>query len=346
MTSAASVHANTLFVTTEGAYLRMRNYTVQVVVDGRVAMQAPLHHLQAVALFGRSSVSTSALSALTEAGIAVTFLDTRGRLIARVDAPASGNVHLRRQQFRLADDGGASLAISRSIVAGKLNNARNLLLHVRRDAAEGSLAREFLGGAADRIRTRILGAASAETADELRGQEGLGARDYFSAFTHLVRAAAFKMEARNRRPPRDPLSTMLSFAYALLTNDCVAALTAAGLDPSVGFFHRDRPGRPGLALDLMEEFRPLIADRAVLALVNWRQVTPDDFETREGGGVLLTALGRKAVIEGYHARRTEEATHPLLREKARIGEFPFIQARLLARHIRGDLPAYPPAVLR
>jgi CRISP-associated protein Cas1 len=281
-----------------------------------------------------------------EAGIAITFLDARGRLIARVDAPMSGNVLLRREQFRLADNGHACLGISRSIVAGKLNNARNFLLHVGRDASPDSVEREFLRDASERIRTRILGAASAQTGDELRGHEGLGARAYFGAFTHLIRAAAFKMEARNRRPPRDPLNAMLSFSYALLTNDCVAALTAAGLDPSVGFFHRDRPGRPGLALDLMEEFRPLIADRAVLALVNRRQVTPGDFEYREGGGVLLTAEGRKAVIEGYHARRSEEIMHPLLRERARLGEFPFIQARLLARHIRGDLPAYPPAVLR
>jgi len=342
----ARVHANTLFVTAEGAALRARNFTLQVVIDRKVGVQAPLHHLHSVAVFGSASVTSAALARCVQAGISVTFLRPNGRLQARVDAPLSGNVLLRRGQFRLADDERASLAIARSCAAGKLNNARNLLLHTARDAPEGSLARAYLRERAELVRARILGVSGAETADELRGQEGLGTRAYFSAFTHLIRAAAFRMEARTRRPPRDPLNAMLSFGYALLTNDCVAALTVAGLDPSVGFFHRDRPGRPGLALDLMEEFRPLLADRAVLALVNRRQISPDDFEYPEGGGVLLSAAGRKAVIEGYHARRSEEATHPLLGERARLGEFPFIQARLLARHIRGELPVYPPVVMR
>jgi CRISPR-associated protein Cas1 len=342
----AQVHANTLFVTSEGAHLRVRNGVLQVLAQERVQVHVPLHHLQAVALFGSATVSSEALRLCTEAGVAVTFLEPNGRLRARVDAPNSGNVLLRRQQFRIADDRAASLAIARSFVAGKLNNARNILLHTARDAPEGSLARAFLREAAEDVRIRILGAASSETADELRGQEGLGTRAYFRAFRHIIRAAAFQMEARTRRPPRDPLNAMLSFSYALLLNDCVAALTTAGLDPSVGFFHRDRPGRPGLALDLMEEFRPVIADRAVLALINRRQVGEDDFEEAPGGGVLLTREGRKAVIEGFHARRQEELIHPLLRQRARLGEFPFIQARLLARTIRGDLPAYPPAVVR
>ena len=340
------VRANTLFVTADGAVLRARNLTLQVVVEGRVAVQVPLHHLHSVALFGTALVTSAALARCAEAGISVTFLNGHGRLQARVDAPLSGNVLLRREQYRLADNDRWCLAVARSFVAGKLNNERNLLLHAARDAAEGSLARSYLRETAEMVRVRILGAGSAQNADELSGQEGLGTRAYFSAFTHIIRAAAFRMRARTRRPPRDPLNAMLSFAYALVTNDCVAALTAAGLDPSVGFLHRDRPGRPGLALDLMEEFRPLLADRAVLALVNRRQVSEDDFERTEGGGVLLSASGRKAVIEGYHARRSEEAVHPLLGERSPLGEFPFIQARLLARHVRGDLPAYPPVVLR
>jgi CRISPR-associated protein Cas1 len=335
-----------LFVTAEGALLRARNFTLQVVVEGKVAVQVPLHHLHSVALFGSASVTSAALARCVEAGISVTFLNGTGRLQARIDAPLSGNVLLRREQYRMADNERWSLGVARSFVAGKLNNQRNLLLHAARDAPEGSEARTFLRESADLVRVRILGAASARTADELRGQEGLGTRAYFSAFTHLIRAAAFSMRARTRRPPRDPLNAMLSFAYALLTNDCVAALTVAGLDPSVGFFHRDRPGRPGLALDLMEEFRPLVADRAVLALVNRRQVAEDDFEHTDGGAVMLSAAGRKAVIEGYHARRSEEALHPLLGERSTLGEFMFIQARLLARHVRNELPAYPPVVLR
>lgn len=343
---SSRVHANTLYVTAEGAHLRIRNRVLEVLVEGQVQVHVPLHHLQGVALFGSATVSSEALHRCTDAGVALTFLDRNGRLRARVDAPNSGNVLLRRQQFRLADDGPASLALGRSFVAGKLNNARNILLHAARDAPEANLAPALLREAAEHVRVRILGAAASETADELRGHEGLGTRAYFRAFRPIIRADAFQMEARTRRPPRDPLNAMLSFTYALLLNDCVAALTAAGFDPSVGFFHRDRPGRPGLALDLMEEFRPLLADRVVLALVNRRQVQLDDFEHTEGGGVHLTREGRRTIIEGYHARRREEVLHPLLKERARLGEFPFIQARLLARCIRGDLPAYPPVVLR
>jgi CRISPR-associated protein Cas1 len=344
--SGASIHANTLFVTTEGATLRSRNAALQVIVDGKVAMHAPMHHLGAVALFGTTMISSAVLQRCAEAGIAVTFLSRTGRLIARVDAPQPGNVLLRRQQFRLADDDEASLSIARSCVAGKLNNARNLLLHASRDAPEGGLARDFLRAGADQVRARILGLVSAEDADELRGQEGRGTRAYFGVFGHLLRAGGFAMDVRSRRPPRDPVNAMLSFTYALLMNDCVAALTAAGLDPSVGFLHRDRPGRSGLALDLMEEFRPLIADRTVLALINRGQVSLVDFEISPGGGVFLNEEGRKTLITGYHARRSEEVTHPLLNEKATVGQLPFIQARLLARHVRGDLPAYPPCVLR
>ena len=340
------LHANTLFVTTEGAHVRARQFSIQVVKDARVLMQTPIHHLQAIALFAQTSVTSATIARCVEAGVAVSFLDGRGKLLARVDAPMSGNVLLRRQQFRLADDERASLGIGRSIVAGKLNNLRSILLHAARDAGEGDEAAADLRTQAETVRRHILAAASATTADELRGAEGLGSRAYFGGWRHLVRGEDFRFRSRNRRPPRDPLNAMLSFAYGMLMNDCVGALAAAGLDPSVGFLHRDRPGRAGLALDLMEEFRPIVADRVVLALVNRGQVTREHFEAQAGGAVLLNAAGRKAVIEGFHARRNEEAVHPLLRERARIGEFPFIQARLLARHIRGELAAYPPAVLR
>ena len=182
--------------------------------------------------------------------------------------------------------------------------------------------------------------------DELRGQEGIGSRSYFGAFSHLVRQDSMRMPGRNRRPPRDPVNAMLSFVYALLLNDCISALTAAGLDPAVGYLHSDRPGRPGLALDLMEEFRPLLADRTVLAIINRKQVTADDFVRGDGGSVMLTPEARRSVIAGYHERCGQEVKHPLLDQSALLSQFPFIQARLLARHIRGDLAAYPPCVLR
>lgn len=342
----AEVRANTLFVTTEGSYLRIRALSLQVVVEGKVRATVPFHHLHAVALLGNASITTSVLQRCTEAGISVTFLTPTGRLVARVDGPVSGNVLLRRQQYRMADDDGASRGVAKSVVAGKLGNARAILMHAAREQPEWAASQARLRVAADRMRAAILGAASSETADELRGQEGIGTRAYFGAFRELVRQPELQMRARTRRPPRDPLNAMLSFTYALLTNDCISALTTAGLDPAVGFFHRDRPGRQGLALDLMEEFRPTLADRTVLALVNRRQVTAGHFDWQEGGSVHLTADGRKTLIEGYHARCGEEAMHPLLGVRARLSEFVFIQARLLARHIRGELPAYLPHLLR
>jgi CRISPR-associated protein Cas1 len=340
------VRANTLFVTAEGAYLRMRELSLQVVVEGKVRISVPLHHLHAVAMMGRASVSTAVLERCVDSGISVTFLTPTGKLVARVDAPVSGNVLLRRSQFRLADDPEKSLEIARSFVAGKLNNCRSVLMHASRDDAEASVRRLELRTASARVHRAILGAGAATTMDGLRGQEGIGSRSYFGAFSLLVRQGQMRMPGRNRRPPRDPINAMLSFVYALLLNDCISALTAAGLDPAVGYLHSDRPGRPGLALDLMEEFRPLLADRTVLAIINRKQVTAEDFVRGEGGSVMLTPEGRRAVIAGYHDRCGQEVKHPLLEQSALLSQFPFIQARLLARHIRGDLAAYPPCVLR
>ena len=342
----ADVRANTLFVATEDSHLRMRQLSLQVVTDGKVRLAVPLHHLHAIAMMGRASVTTAVLERCVEAGISVTFMNPTGKLIARVDAPVSGNVLLRRRQYRLADDVAASLEIARAVVAGKLNNYRSILMHSSRDSEDTSIRRSALVAAAARVRQAILGAAVASTMDQLRGQEGIGTRVYFSAFAQLLRPGDLNMPGRNRRPPRDPVNAMLSFVYALLLNDCISALTAAGLDPAVGFLHTDRPGRPGLALDLMEEFRPLLGDRTVLAMINRRQVTVDHFVLAEGGGVMLTPEGRRAVIAAYHERSGQQVKHPLLEQSALLSQFPFIQARLLARHIRGELAAYPPCVLR
>jgi CRISPR-associated protein Cas1 len=300
-----------------------------------------------VALFGNVYATPGAMQLCAEHGVAVSFLSQSGRLLCRVDAPGSGNVLLRRTQFRLADRPESCAGIARALVAGKLQNSRNLLLRAARET-DVPEDRAALQKAVDQLAEAIHALSSAANTDSIRGHEGDGARVYFGAFSTMVRHArdSFRMEHRTRRPPLDAMNALLSFMYSLLLQDCVAATTAAGLDPSVGFLHVDRPGRPGLALDLMEEFRPLLADRLVLALVNRQQVKPDGFTRRETGGVQMDDATRKAVLAAYQQRKREVVTHPYLDQKVTIGRLPFLQARILARHLRGDLPTYVPCVVK
>lgn len=271
--------------------------------------------------------------------------DRIGRLVCRVDAPGSGNVLLRRGQFRQADDPARRADLARCLVAGKVQNARSLLLRAARESADQA-DRQALQAAAGRLADTLPALAACTDADVARGHEGDAARAYFGAFPALVRQqrSAFAFAGRTRRPPLDPVNALLSFAYGLLLHDCAAALSCAGLDPSVGFLHVDRPGRPGLALDLMEEFRPLIADRLVLSLINRQQVRPDGVETTASGAVRMNDATRRAVLTAYQQRKREELTHPLLGQKVAVGRLPFLQARILARHLRGDLEAYVPCV--
>jgi CRISPR-associated protein Cas1 len=275
--------------------------------------------------------------------VALSFLGYNGRLVARVDAPVSGNVLLRRNQFRKADDPVFSLSVARHCVAGKVQNARNNLMRGARDAGSAK-DKELLAEAGQLLANHLAHVGRAQDMNELRGHEGIAAKDYFEALPALIKQQkeGFRFEGRNRRPPRDPVNALLSFTYALLLHDCVAALTAAGLDPNVGFLHVDRPGKPSLALDLMEEFRPALADRLVLSLINRRQVQPGGFESREGGAVEMDDATRKAVIAAWQDRKKEELSHPLLEQACRVGQLPFLQARLLARAIRGDDEAYIP----
>jgi len=292
-------------------------------------------------------VTPGAMRLCAEHGVAVSFLSMSGRLLSRVDAPGSGNVLLRREQFRWADRPDRCADVARAVVAGKLHNARNLLLRAAREnAAEDDQHR--LHFAANRLGDTIPALAKLTDVDVIRGHEGDAARVYFEAFTHMIRQNrdAFRFTERSRRPPRDAINTLLSFVYSLLLQDCVAALAASGLDPNVGYLHVDRPGRPGLALDLMEEFRSLVADRLVLALVNRQQVQPGNFQRDEGGAVRLDEAGRRTVLTAYQQRKRETVTHPLLEQKASVGRLPFLQARLLARHIRGDAPTYVPCIVK
>ncbi|MBN9528742.1 MAG: type I-C CRISPR-associated endonuclease Cas1 [Alphaproteobacteria bacterium] len=330
---------NTLYVTTEGAGLRKDGENVVVEIDGAERARVPLHMLGSLVVFGAIWLSPPLMQACAAAGIAIVLLDRAGRFQARVEGPVSGNVLLRRAQYRAADD---AEGIVRSLISGKIGNQRAVLMRALRDqpAADAELA-----AAAERLglilRRVALGPGDV---DALRGCEGEAAALYFGVFDRLIRSSepAMRFTGRSRRPPLDPVNALLSFLYTLLTHDCRSAAEGVGLDPAVGFLHRERPGRPSLALDLMEELRPILADRLALSLINRRQIGPGDFEVRDGGAVLLTDDGRRTVLTAWQERKKEERRHPFLGEAASLGLVPHLQALLLARHLRGDLDAYPP----
>ena len=341
------VKLNTLYVMTEGAYLHRDGLTLKVEVEKKEKLRVPVHHLESVVVFDNVLVSPSAMGLLAEQGISLTFLGYSGRLVARVDAPVSGNVLLRRKQFRAADDEGVCLTLAKSFAAGKIQNARLALMRAARES-ENSGEAGSLRETGESLSAHIRNLEKAANLDEVRGFEGMAARAYFGSFNLCFRQQreTFILDGRNRRPPKDPVNALLSFGYALLLHDCVAALAATGLDPNVGFLHGDRPGKPSLALDLMEEFRTLLADRLVFSLVNRKQVSADGFATREGGAVEMDDATRKAVVVAWQERKRETVTHPLLDQCCTVGQLPFIQAKLLARVIRGDDPVYIPCVLK
>jgi CRISP-associated protein Cas1 len=338
---------NTLYVTLADSRLRLDNDTLRVEVGEDTRLRVPLHHLQAVVCFGHVGLSAPLMHRLAEAGIALVLLDTIGRFQARLEGPVSGNVLLRQAQWQRASDAAFSLELARAMVAGKLRNQRAVLQRGAREAREPADA-QALTRMAQNLAASLRALPNAMSLDAVRGLEGEGARGYFAALAHLVRPDArdtFALDGRTRRPPRDPMNALLSFLYAMWMNDCRSACEAAGLDPQVGFLHALRPGRAALALDLMEEFRPW-ADRLALSLVNRQQVSANDFDRREGGAVLLQGDARKAVVVAYQERKQEALQHPLLQEAVPLGLVPLVQARLLARHLRGEVPVYAPFSMR
>ena len=338
---------NTLYVTTPESHLRLDNDTLRVVVDDETRLRVPLHHLGSVVCFGHISVSVPLMQRLADEAIALVLLDANGRFKARLEGATGGNVLLRQAQFRAGGDEAAALTLGRRIVAGKLRNQRHVLLRGARDARADADTR-VLRRAAQDLAASIRALPGVTSLDAVRGVEGEAARTYFAAMRSLVREDArdaFAPDGRTRRPPRDRMNALLSFLYAMWMNDCRSACEAAGLDPQVGFLHAVRPGRASLALDLLEEFRPL-ADRLALSLVNRLQVNAADFDSREGGAVQLQADARKMVVTAFQERKRETLTHPLLAESVPLGLVPLVQARLLARHLRGEADHYPPFAAR
>lgn len=337
---------NTLYVTSQDALLRLDRDTVRVVVEGENRARLPLLRLQAIAVFGRVTVTTPLIHRCAEDGRDVVWLTRRGRFRARLAGRALGNVLLRRAQHRALDDPARTLALARQFVAGKVQNSRLLLMRSARDRPGEEDERE-LRAAASQLDAILADLPAAADLDTLRGTEGLAARAYFAVFGRMAKGRpAFVPGGRSRRPPRDRANALLSFLYALLRSECEAAIEGVGLDPQVGFLHGLRPGRPALALDLMEELRPAVADRLALRMINRRQIRPQHFEETPGGAVSLTDDGRRAVLSAYAQRKEREVRHRLLGQKVPLGLVPHMQARLLARRLRGDLAHYLPYLAR
>ncbi len=337
-------HLNTLFVTTQGAYLAKDGETVAVRIDGETALRVPLHTLGAIVCFGNVGCSPFLMGFCGERGVGLSFLSEQGRFLCRVQGPVSGNVLLRREQYRRADDAEFSAAVATACVLGKIANSRTVLQRALRDHA-GKIEPQPMQEAINRLGAAIRRLQTGLPLDAVRGVEGDAARVYFNAFDYLLfrDKEHFFMRQRCRRPPLDRINCLLSFLYTLVLGDVRSALEAVGLDPAVGYLHRDRPGRAGLALDLMEEFRPM-ADRLAISLVNLGQLQRQNFVLSDSGAVRMSDDARKTLLVAYQKRKQEEMFHPFVEETMTLGLFFHMQALLFARYLRGELDGYPPVI--
>jgi len=336
---------NTLYVTTQGSYLRKEGETVVIEQEREKVMQVPIHTIGTIVCFGNVLCSPYLFGICGERDISISFLTEYGRFLASVNGPVRGNVLLRREQYRQADAQDVSAAVARNIIIAKIANSKVVLGRVMRDHGEKLGPKKKLLEVVIKNMARMSESLEASISlDDMRGVEGIAASQYFGVFDHLINRddGEFIFHDRSRRPPLDKVNAMLSFTYTILAHDVRSALETVGLDPSVGFLHRDRPGRPGLALDLMEEFRSVVGDRLVLSLINRGQVKPKGFEVSESGAVLMDEGTRKTLLSEYQRRKQQEVYHPFIKEKVPIGILFFIQANLMARYIRGDIDGYPP----
>ncbi|MGD0338616.1 MAG: type I-C CRISPR-associated endonuclease Cas1c [Bacteroidota bacterium] len=339
-------HLNTLYITSDDAYISKERETFVVEVNNEKVFQAPIHSIENIVCFGFKPLTPALMAFCAENGVGISYLSETGKFLARVYGAQQGNVLLRKAQYAIADSEPESLSIARPIVAAKVTNYRSLLLRHQRNHPDD--CPDNVVSVATAMGNRLAEIQKSASLDELRGHEGECAAMYFGVLSLLITAQQedFTFTLRTKRPPLDPANALLSFLYAILANDVRSALETTGLDPQVGFLHQIRPGRPSLSLDIMEEFRAYLGDRIMLNLINLKQVTKKDFEIRESGEVRMSDDARKTVIMAYQKRKQEEITHPFLGEKMTIGLLPHIQAQLLARYIRGDISDYPPFYIK
>jgi len=333
---------NTLFVTTPNSYISRDGLNIVIKVENEERFRIPVHNIESIVTFGYMGVSPSLLSLCNEYNIGISFLTPTGQFCGRFSGPVKGNVLLRRQQYRLADDEIFKINIAKIFISAKIANCRNVVHRALRDHGNDQNTKA-LTTAIKLLEQRIKSIQNLTNLNHIRGIEGDAANEYFNVFNYLIVAQKenFVFNIRTRRPPKDKVNALLSFCYTLLAHEVQSAIETVGLDPYVGFLHTDRPGRPSLALDLMEELRPYMADRLVLNLINRKQISPEGFLDQEGFGIYMNEKTRKEVITAWQNRKQDELMHPFLQEKIQIGLLPYVQALLLSRYIRGDLDAYP-----
>lgn len=338
---------NVLYIQKQGAVLHLDHDTVRVALDGETKLRVPLLRLQGIVVFGQVTVTPFLIHRCADDGRELVWMTNSGRYKAQLSGPVTGNVLLRRAQHLALSDSKRTLNLARQFVASKLQNSRIQLLRSSRDAGS-QRDRELLAAAAAELAGSLERLPQTDDLNQVRGTEGEAARIYFEAFSAMVRVRreTFAFRGRSRRPPQDPVNAVISFLYSLLTSECVAALSAVGLDPQVGYLHTLRPGRPALALDVIEELRAAVADRLTLTLINRSQLQAKHFEAAPGDGIYLSEEGRSVVLKAYQERKEVEIEHRVLKQKVPIGLVPHVQARLLARHLRGDLEYYIPFVHR
>jgi len=339
---------NTLYLTKQGLYAHLDNETISLEYDNKRLQKIPLHHISSIVTFGNILLSPYLIGKCAKEGREIALFDINGRFWGRIDGATSGNILLRQAQCKIHNDTKASLSIAKAIIASKIRNSKTLLMRRARDSKDKA-SREIISKQAEHLKAMLNRLKRAKDIDEARGIEGESARAYFLAFSYMITPSLrelFLFKNRNRRPPRDEINALLSFLYTLLRHDCVSALEGVGLDSREGFLHTIRPGRPSLGLDLMEEFRAQIADRLAINLINLKQLKKSDFEHKPGGVVYLNENGKKTLIIAYQKLKQETIIHPLFKDRVEIGLLPHIQARVMARYIRGDIPFYQPMIFK